>query len=1314
MRLLPSAGPALAALLLAALGVGDAPASPAASHARVVPGTNGKIAFTSNRDHSGRELYTMNADGTGQTRLTTNTADDFSPRWSPDGTRLAFQTTRDGNREIYTVAADGSAPVNVTNLPASAEFSPSWSPDGSRIVFYSNRTGSNQIYTIAADGTDLRQLTDSPGSNENPTWSPDGSRIAFISDRLVAGNYDIWTMDPNGGELHHLTLTAGYDIHPAWSPDGTKLAFTSERNGPDYDVFVMNADGTNPVDITSNASDTDFEPSWSPDGRKILFSSDRDGDYEIYAMNADGTGVTNLTNKPIAGDFQPDWQTAERSALPTPPAPSPQPTPGPGADPAPGPGPTSRPPAPACPSGVSLWVPGAYRTDFAVGDRELEVDMDVAGIGWRISGEVTAKGLGTLASGSMISTGDGEETLTLPLKASARKRLAGLTEPLSVKLALKASAEGCAPVEGKPVTFSFLDRQPARARSRSVRARASGFRPYQGNASDFEPSGYCSNHANSYGTPEQSALFYRRCDRSSGPARKTTCEEWDKTKSVQLGPIEAFSDCFIFDPEKASYESPTLVRLNGLELVPQSGRIVLNQQGDTLSSTGPVRIFLRAIPGDYPVDANNKFPVISTDRGVRMELPFSRRLSGIPLTSGRTVELPMPPVNTKDLVQAPAPGGKVGFFKSMLLTNVRPAFEFTHDGAYGTGRVSLTVGVTPPLPEKVFGAKLPTGLELGTEVTILATNAGGVDLKGKVGFSGPTTRFARISMGTLELRDASITASTDLSATVRAEVAVRAPGTAQAVLDRSPTVTGTWEFANWGLKGASVQLDGLNKPIPFAAPLPIFLQRLGIGATVDPFSLTGSAGVTFGPSIFFRPVGARLEVASLDASVTAGYRKGDGPIPSELTFGPAVLKLGLFTIAQGRLAITPESTSFSGGFGFPPQVLRLGFLPSLDLEVRGYVTPKAFFGAGTGKVTVFGVPMAVHVRISDKALVSCVGPVGFQAGSAYMWETGEVRVMSRACGMRPAKRRPARARAAQAGPTPLTVAAGLDAKTFEFVGATAPPRIVLVGPGGQRVETPEAPDGGVLDGRFMLAKDPANRATVVTLFKPQAGTWNVELLPGSDPLASIGEAEPAPEPEVDGRVRLGSDGDAKLTFSVEKGEGRRLRYVERVGDQQQELGTSTLAKSSRTFTPLPTTGLHTVVALVDDADGVPQYEVPVTRFRLGRVSEVDPMETCRVRRRGSTIRLTWKREDDDLVRVSALLKLKDGRTTSQSVDIDERTAVFTDVPREQNAVVGCTGVDGRARFSKPVFFQTKGKPITFTGPAPVNNPDAELGFGLIE
>jgi Tol biopolymer transport system component len=290
----------LAIAMLAALLATTAPPSARAAF----NGNNARIAFVTSRDGN-YEIYSMNADGTGQTNLTNNAAGDLAPAWSPDGTKLVFTSFRDGgNAEIYVMNSDGTGQTRLTNDPA-VDSNASWSPDSQKIAFRSDRDGGDfEIYMMNADGTGQTNVTNSPGVDDSPAWSPNGSRIAFVSGR--DGNLEIYAMNANGTGQVDLTNDPDADRNPTWSPGGTKIAFDSSRDA-NLEIYSMEADGKAQTDLTVHSGD-DSEPAWSPDGTKITFRSQRDGNAEIYSMTAsNGTSQTRLTNN-SAYESRPNWQ----------------------------------------------------------------------------------------------------------------------------------------------------------------------------------------------------------------------------------------------------------------------------------------------------------------------------------------------------------------------------------------------------------------------------------------------------------------------------------------------------------------------------------------------------------------------------------------------------------------------------------------------------------------------------------------------------------------------------------------------------------------------------------------------------------------------------------------------------------------------------------------------------------------------------------------------------------------------------------------------------------------------------------------------
>ena len=262
-----------------------------------------KIAFISNRDYL-FSLYVMDADGSNARLVADKPLEPAEPSWSPDGGKIAFTS---GVR--FTLGM-GKASVN--------------------------------IYVVNIDGSGLTQLTRDSGANGSPAWSPDGKQIAFVSNRDADGQSRIWIMNEDGSNqriLPNSQNTRGTGFlggQPAWSPDGTKILFTGYSACGDrgaVSIYVTNADGGNSQVLTNSdpkACGWYSSPRWSPDGTKILATYsvktgvDLEPPPQIVVMNADGSNQINITNRAkyyfnsglaTFTDGQADWQP-----LPAPPS----------------------------------------------------------------------------------------------------------------------------------------------------------------------------------------------------------------------------------------------------------------------------------------------------------------------------------------------------------------------------------------------------------------------------------------------------------------------------------------------------------------------------------------------------------------------------------------------------------------------------------------------------------------------------------------------------------------------------------------------------------------------------------------------------------------------------------------------------------------------------------------------------------------------------------------------------------------------------------------------------------------------------------
>ncbi|HXT68136.1 MAG TPA: hypothetical protein VN700_00155 [Vicinamibacterales bacterium] len=288
------------------------------------------------RTWAATEIYATDEAWTSVRRLTSNTVPDLFPAMSSDGTRVAFESGRRrgegeplNTSDLFVMNADGTDQVFLVRGSSAT-----WSPDGRHIAFHASASGTglpikpdpgaattdSDIFIIDGNAglrshDKPRNLTASPAAiDDDADWSPDGKTIIFTShattdNPMNSPTAEIYAVSVDGtGKPVRLTNNTEEERAPSWSPDGKRIAFSCRRNGPDFEICIMNADGSGQMMLTDNSA-PDLTPTWSPDGRRIVFHRPIGGTarFQLFSISADGTGETQLTFPPGLNAF-PNWE----------------------------------------------------------------------------------------------------------------------------------------------------------------------------------------------------------------------------------------------------------------------------------------------------------------------------------------------------------------------------------------------------------------------------------------------------------------------------------------------------------------------------------------------------------------------------------------------------------------------------------------------------------------------------------------------------------------------------------------------------------------------------------------------------------------------------------------------------------------------------------------------------------------------------------------------------------------------------------------------------------------------------------------------
>lgn len=259
------------------------------------------IAFTSTRDGK-KKIYTIDAGGHNWRRINSGKGLALYPDWTPDGRSLVYTSYCYSLPWIFLDNLFTGKRRVLSHQPGLNAY-PAVSPDGRWVAFSLSKDGNVEIYKMRIDGTELTRLTrtHTKVNDCSPTWSPDGREIAFTSDRR--GHPQIYIMKADGTGLRRLSVEGGYNTSPDWSPRGDLIAFSSRIKG-NFEICTINI-RTGEVTRLTNNRDNDEDPSWAPDGRHLVYSSKRGNSTNLYIIDMVNPRPIQLTGGKDC--FSPAW-----------------------------------------------------------------------------------------------------------------------------------------------------------------------------------------------------------------------------------------------------------------------------------------------------------------------------------------------------------------------------------------------------------------------------------------------------------------------------------------------------------------------------------------------------------------------------------------------------------------------------------------------------------------------------------------------------------------------------------------------------------------------------------------------------------------------------------------------------------------------------------------------------------------------------------------------------------------------------------------------------------------------------------------------
>jgi TolB protein len=275
-----------------------------------------RLTFSSDRDRERaksavanrdvQEIYIVDYDGANPRRITNTTTLNITPVWSPDNQTIAYTSFRPSGQFgvfrdiVFSFITTGDRKTPAEGSPSKQNELPMFSPDGSKVAFTSYRDGNPEIYVMNRDGSGLRRMTNNPAIDTTPTWSPSGNQVAWVSDRTGAPHIYVMNVDGTGQRQ----MIGEYCDRPTWSSGQFNEIAYAARTGPGYDIKLYSVSSGETKRLTDGIGSNE-SPAFSPNGRHIAFTSTRNGKIQIFTVDRTGENLRQITRE--GNNKFPNW-----------------------------------------------------------------------------------------------------------------------------------------------------------------------------------------------------------------------------------------------------------------------------------------------------------------------------------------------------------------------------------------------------------------------------------------------------------------------------------------------------------------------------------------------------------------------------------------------------------------------------------------------------------------------------------------------------------------------------------------------------------------------------------------------------------------------------------------------------------------------------------------------------------------------------------------------------------------------------------------------------------------------------------------------